>query len=59
VLKSPDIPSVLLELGFLSNKKDRANLKNPEWRAAMAEAIRDAILAWQRADEATADLVRQ
>jgi N-acetylmuramoyl-L-alanine amidase len=59
VLKSPDIPSVFLELGFLSNKKDRANLKNPEWRAAMAEAIRDAILAWQRADEATADLVRQ
>lgn len=59
VLKSPDIPSVLLELGFLSSKEDRSNLKNPEWRAAMAAAIRDAILAWQRADEATADLVRQ
>ena len=59
VLKSPDIPSVLLELGFLSSEKDRANLKNPEWRAVMAASIRDAILAWQRADEATRDLVRQ
>ncbi|MFK7937934.1 MAG: N-acetylmuramoyl-L-alanine amidase [Roseovarius sp.] len=59
VLKSPDIPSVLLELGFLSSKQDRANIKDPEWRAVMAAAIRDAIVAWQRADDATADLVRQ
>lgn len=59
VLKSPDIPSVLLELGFLSSKTDRANLKNPEWREVMAASIRDAILAWQRADEATRALVRQ
>jgi len=59
VLKSPDIPSVLLELGFLSSPKDRGNLKNPEWRAVMAASIRDAIMAWRRADEATSDLVRQ
>lgn len=59
VLKSADIPSVLLELGFLSSAKDRANLKNPEWRAVMAASIRDAIIAWQRADAATRDLVRQ
>ncbi|MDF1668574.1 MAG: N-acetylmuramoyl-L-alanine amidase [Roseovarius sp.] len=59
VLKSPDIPSVLLELGFLSSPKDRSNLKNPEWRAVMAASIRDAIMAWRRADEATSDLVRQ
>jgi len=59
VLKSPDIPSVLLELGFLSSPKDRGNLKNPEWRAVMAASIRDAIMAWRRADEATSDLARQ
>lgn len=59
VLKSPDIPSVLLELGFLSNDKDRANLESAEWRGKMAASIRDAILAWQRADAASADLVRQ
>ena len=28
VLKSPDIPSVLVEMGFLSNKEDE---KNPEF----------------------------
>jgi len=59
VLKSPNIPSVLLELGFLSSEKDRSNIQNPEWRAAMAASIRDAIFAWRQADEATADLVRQ
>lgn len=59
VLKSPDIPSVLLELGFLSSEKDRANLQNPEWRGVMAASIRDAIFAWRQADAATADLVRQ
>ncbi len=59
VLKSPNVPSVLLELGFLSSEKDRTNIQNPEWRAAMAASIRDAIFAWRQADEATADLVRQ
>lgn len=59
VLKSPDIPSVLLELGFLSSERDRANLQDRDWRAVMAASIRDAIIAWQRADAATADLVRQ
>nr|WP_321456853.1 N-acetylmuramoyl-L-alanine amidase [uncultured Cohaesibacter sp.] len=32
VLKAPDIPSVLLELGYLSNKEDRADLLSKEWR---------------------------
>ena len=59
VLKSPDFPSVLLELGFLSSEKDRKNLQNPEWRGIMAASIRDAIFAWRQADAATADLVRQ
>ena len=59
VLKSPDIPSVLLELGFLSSEKDRENIKNPAWRAIMAAAIRDAIFEWRVTDAATAELVRQ
>ena len=59
VLRSPDIPSVLLELGFLSSAKDRENIKNPAWRAEMARAVRDAIFAWRQADAAHADLVRQ
>lgn len=59
VLRSPDIPSVLLELGFLSSETDRENITDPEWRAMMAMAVRDAILAWRQADAASADLVRQ
>ncbi|WP_306154971.1 N-acetylmuramoyl-L-alanine amidase [Roseovarius sp. MMSF_3281] len=59
VLKSPDIPSLLVELGFLSSKRDRANLRDGAWRARMADALRDAIAAWRLADAAAADLVRQ
>ena len=59
VLKSPDIPSVLVELGFLSSKRDRANLRDAAWRARMAGALRDALAAWRQADAAAADLVRQ
>lgn len=43
VLKSYDIPSALLELGYLSSEKDLARLTSPEWRdqasAKTAEAI--------------------
>lgn len=46
VLKSPDIPSLLLELGFLSSARDLARLNDPNWRAKMAEALRQGILIW-------------
>lgn len=59
VLKSPDIPSVLVELGFLSSMRDLENLRNPDWRAKMAAGIRDALQAWRLADEAARRLVRQ
>jgi N-acetylmuramoyl-L-alanine amidase len=59
VLKSPDIPSVLVELGFLSSVRDRENLRDDAWRARMAVALRDALAAWRSADAAAADLVRQ
>ncbi|VDC33051.1 N-acetylmuramoyl-L-alanine amidase [Pseudogemmobacter humi] len=49
VLKSPDIPSVLLELGFLSSSRDLKRLTDPDWRARMAAALRDGLVAW--ADE--------
>ncbi|RKF15445.1 N-acetylmuramoyl-L-alanine amidase [Roseovarius spongiae] len=59
VLKSPDIPSILLELGFISDGRDLDNLVDPEWRDRMAAAITDAIRAWLIADAAAAELVRQ
>ncbi|MBE7731520.1 N-acetylmuramoyl-L-alanine amidase [Devosia faecipullorum] len=39
VLQAPDVPSVLLELGFLSNAGDIANLTQSDWRDRTAEAI--------------------
>ena len=39
VLKSPDMPSVLLELGYLSNPDDARNLAQPDYRAKLGKAI--------------------
>ncbi|WP_046023275.1 N-acetylmuramoyl-L-alanine amidase [Magnetospira sp. QH-2] len=39
VLKAPDIPSVLVELGFLSNRKDEAALRDSQYRSKLARAI--------------------
>lgn len=46
VLKSPDIPSVLIELGFLTHPDDRTNLFDPAWRQRVAQALAQGILAW-------------
>ena len=43
VLKAPDVPSVLVELGYLSNLKDEAQLRSARHRRAIAEAIVSAI----------------
>lgn len=53
------MPSVLVELGFMSSKQDLANLKDPGWRAAMAAGLRDGLVAWVAEDKATRALVRQ
>ena len=43
VLKAPDVPSVLLELGYLSNDADAADLSSPEWRQKAASQVARAI----------------
>ncbi|MBN9234516.1 MULTISPECIES: N-acetylmuramoyl-L-alanine amidase [Phyllobacteriaceae] len=43
VLKAPDVPSVLVELGYLSNAKDEAQLTDPEWRGKAADSIAKAV----------------
>ena len=43
VLGSRTIPSVLLEMGFLSNRQDEALLDKPAYRHVLVRAIRDAI----------------
>lgn len=59
VLKAPDIPSVLLELGFISSPKDRKRLTDPKWRKKAAAGIRDALQKWAVEDAADALLLRK
>jgi N-acetylmuramoyl-L-alanine amidase len=39
VLKAPDVPSVLLELGFLSNPDDEKRLTSEAWRDRIADGV--------------------
>jgi N-acetylmuramoyl-L-alanine amidase len=43
VLKAPDVPSVLLEMGFLSNPLDEKALTDPAYRARMADSLVQAV----------------
>lgn len=43
VLQAADIPSVLVEMGFMSNRADEAELRQPHHRAVVAAALRRAI----------------
>jgi N-acetylmuramoyl-L-alanine amidase len=43
VLKAPDVPSVLVELGFVSTKDDLKQLMSPPWRTHAADSIVQAV----------------
>jgi len=43
VLKAANIPSVLVEMGFMSNRNDEAALRRPDHRRLVAEAMRRAV----------------
>jgi N-acetylmuramoyl-L-alanine amidase len=43
VLKAPDFPSVLLELGYLSSPQDVKSMRSPEWRAKATASLAGAI----------------
>lgn len=59
VLKSADIPSVLVEIGFLSSKRDLKNLIDPDWRAKAVRGILNGLITWRAEDDARRALVRQ
>lgn len=46
VLLAPDVPAVLLEIGFLTNSEDAARLSRESGRQASMRAVRDAIDAY-------------
>ena len=43
VLTAPDVPSILLELGFLSNKEDEQLLIDPAWQKKVAGLVAKAV----------------
>jgi N-acetylmuramoyl-L-alanine amidase len=43
VLKAPDVPSVLVELGFLTNRADERQLTSPKWRTNVANSFVKAV----------------
>lgn len=58
VLKSASVPSALLEVGFLSNDRDRARLMDAEWRGQMVGALILGLDGWV-AEEATQSALRR
>lgn len=59
VLKSADIPSVLVEIGFLSSERDLKNLVDADWRAKAARGILNGLITWRAQDDARRALVRK
>jgi len=49
VLKAPDVPSVLLELGYLTNKHDARLLGNKAWQNKVAKALASSVDNYFRA----------
>lgn len=46
VLKAPDVPSALVEVGFLSHPQDEALLNRPAWRGRVAGALAEGVVAY-------------
>jgi N-acetylmuramoyl-L-alanine amidase len=46
VLRAYDVPSVLLELGYLSNREDLALMLSEQWQMSTAEAVANAIIRY-------------
>ncbi|MFA5115741.1 MAG: N-acetylmuramoyl-L-alanine amidase [Candidatus Omnitrophota bacterium] len=53
VLRGTQMPSVLVEVGFISNSSEERNLKDPEYREAVASAITRGILNYKKIYEST------
>ncbi len=55
VLKSPDIPSVLVETAFISNLKEERKLNNPQFQDQLALAIQTGVVQYlkRRAPQGT------
>jgi N-acetylmuramoyl-L-alanine amidase len=59
VLKSPDVPSILIEVGFMSTQSDLENLLDETWRENFVQGVRNGIIKWVGEDSIVAPLRRQ
>ena len=59
VLKSPDIPSILIEAGFMSTSSDLQNLTTKKWRRKFADSLAEAISRWHVRDKENKVLLRE
>jgi N-acetylmuramoyl-L-alanine amidase len=59
VLKSPDIPSILIEAGFMSTSSDLQNLTTKKWRREFADSLTEAISRWYVRDKENKVLLRE
>ncbi|MBB3231022.1 N-acetylmuramoyl-L-alanine amidase [Halomonas stenophila] len=57
VLKSPDIPSLLVETGFISNPDEERRLRDPDYQARMMDAVFGGIRAHFRRNPPPASLL--
>jgi N-acetylmuramoyl-L-alanine amidase len=46
VLRAPDVPSVLIELGYVSNKQDLKQIMSDAWRARAGDSLVQAVNAY-------------
>jgi len=58
VLKGARMPAILIEVGFISNKKEEARLKDNRYREKIADAILKGILVYKKEYEATDGFTR-
>lgn len=61
VLKSPDIPSVLVETAFISNRSEEKRLREARYQQSLAQAVMNGIRAYfvKRAPQGTIYAVRE
>jgi N-acetylmuramoyl-L-alanine amidase len=48
VLQAPDVPSVLIELGYLSNREDEKMLTDADWQEKTAELLAQSVVKYRQ-----------
>jgi N-acetylmuramoyl-L-alanine amidase len=54
VLKAPDVPSVLIELGYATNRKEERQLRDAKYRRGLSSAITRAIVQYLETNKSAA-----